>query len=461
MTAQRLSALDTAFLELEQADPSAHMHLGGVMVFDPLPGGGIPDVGMLRRLVGSRLDAFPRHRRRLSHPHTGALRFLEWVPDEDFDIRRHVRRAALPAPGRERELLAWAGTYFSQRLGRRRPLWEAVLLEGLAGGRWAIATKTHHCMVDGLSAVDAAALFLDLPAALAPPAGDQSHGGPLGAVGAVARAARHPDRLFGQARALTGLLADELLPAPGSSLNEPIGVHRRLVLTRARLSDLKAIRRALGGTVNDVLLTCVAGGLRELLLAPRRGAPACRAARDGAGRPARPGTGTDLGNRVSSLFIALPVAEPDAVERLAHIRAETDRAKRTGQAAGPAALLALADLAPPALHLVVGRPALGTRLFNVTVTNVPGPQQRLSALGARLREMIPIVPLAAEHAVGVAILSYAGRVVVCANCDRDAVPDAQRLARGSARTLRELRAAADNYPGDPAVSPDGGAAART
>jgi diacylglycerol O-acyltransferase / wax synthase len=173
-----------------------------------------------------------------------------------------------------------------------------------------------------------------------------------------------------------------------------------------------------------------------------------------------PGTEGALGNRVSSLFVSLPVAEPDAVVRHVHIRAQTARAKRTGQAAGPAALLSMADLVPPALHLLVARTVLGTRLFNVTVTNVPGPPARLTALGAELREIIPIVPLAAEHTVGVAILSYAGGVVICANCDRDGVTDAGRFSSGVTRTLRELRAAVENYAGDAGPAPDGVAVPR-
>ena len=156
-----LSPLDATFLELEEADVTAHMHIGGVLVFDPLPGGGTPTLTRLRRHLERRLDALPRYRQRLSSRTTGGLHWPSWVPDERFDIAAHVTRAALPKPGGERELLAWAADFWSHRLDRGRPLWRIVLLEGLAGGRWALVTKTHHCLVDGVGSVDAGTVLLD------------------------------------------------------------------------------------------------------------------------------------------------------------------------------------------------------------------------------------------------------------------------------------------------------------
>src|SRR6266542_5486164 len=149
-----LSPLDATFLELEEADHTAHMHIGGVLIFDPLPAGGTPTLARVRRHLERRLDALPRYRQRLSRRTTGGLRWPEWEPDERFDIAAHVTRAALPKPGGERELLDWAADFWSHRLDRSRPLWRAVLLEGLAGGRWALATKTHHCLVDGIGSID-------------------------------------------------------------------------------------------------------------------------------------------------------------------------------------------------------------------------------------------------------------------------------------------------------------------
>src|SRR6478609_4812204 len=156
-----LSPLDATFLELEEADVTAHMHIGGLLVFDPLPDGGTPTLSRLRRHLDGRLDALPRYRQRLSSRTTGGLHWPSWVPDEHFDIAVHVTRAALPKPGGERELLAWAADFWSHRLDRGRPLWRIVLLQGLAGGRWALATKTHHCLVDGVGSIDAGTVLLD------------------------------------------------------------------------------------------------------------------------------------------------------------------------------------------------------------------------------------------------------------------------------------------------------------
>src|SRR5215211_4493580 len=158
---KHVSPLDATFLELEEADPSAHMHIGAVMIFDPLPGGGTPSIEAVRELLLERLGSMPRFRQRLSEPTTGGLVWPCWLPDEAFDIAAHVRRAALPAPGGEPELSEWAAEFWSHRLERTKPLWEMVLLEGLEDGRWALASKTHHCMVDGVGSVDVAHLLLD------------------------------------------------------------------------------------------------------------------------------------------------------------------------------------------------------------------------------------------------------------------------------------------------------------
>jgi WS/DGAT/MGAT family acyltransferase len=440
--AARLSALDATFLELEQADEAAHMHIGGVLVFDPLPGGGAPSFEAVARLLDSRLDALPRYRERLSEAHVHGLQRPRWELDPRFALEAHVRRAALPPPGGETELLAWAAGYYGQRLSRFRPLWELTLLEGLDGGRWALCTKVHHCLVDGVGSVDAGMVMLDRtpdppaapPLPWRPPAGERRDG-----LDALLGAAAHPLRSLDRSRALIEMLArDELKAAAGSSLNVPIGPRRRLVVTRARLGDLRAIGHALGGTVNDVALALVTSGLRELLLARGEQPPTDGLRAMVPVNVRRPGDARSAGNRVSSLFVTLPVAEPAPLARLHLIRRETAAAKRGRQALGADTWVALAEHAPPVLHTLATRTTLGTRLFNLTVTNVPGPAVPLYALGGRLREMIPIVPLAAGHAVGVAILSYDGGVVLCANCDEDTVPDAARLAAGMGSARDEL-----------------------
>jgi diacylglycerol O-acyltransferase len=426
---EALSPLDATFLELEDADRSAHMHIGGVLVFD----GPAPGLDELRARLEQRLAALPRYRQRLTSRTARGLRRPAWEDDPDFDVATHITHAALPAPGGERELLEWAGDFYSHRLDRACPLWRSVLLEGLEGGGWALATKTHHCLVDGVGARDAATVMLDASPAPAtwsapepqPPAQD-------GLLHELAGLAALPARVgLDGVRGLADLaLHDELAAAPRSSLNVPLGEHRRLGVVHLDLPRVHAIGDALGGTVNDVALALVTAGLRRLLLARDEIPPPAglRAMVPVNLRVA--GNGAELGNRVSSLFVTLPVDEPDPAERLYRIHTETRRRKAGHQSAGGRALSELSALVPPALHALVARPVFATRLFNVTVTNVPGPPRTLYALGRELRSIIPLVPLAAEHAVGVAIVSYAAELCVAVNADRDAVRDLDELIAG-------------------------------
>jgi diacylglycerol O-acyltransferase / wax synthase len=462
VSADRLTPLDATFLELEEVDDAAHMHIGSLMVFEAHPGTP-PKLPRLRRQIEHRLAALPSYRCRLSQPHTGGLTWPAWVVDPGFRIDEHVRRAELPAPGGRAELVAWAGEYWSERLDRHRPLWDACLVTGLEGRRWAIATKTHHSLVDGVGSVDVVHLLLDTrrrprraaaPAELAPLEPDE-HGGPLDRLATGVRGglyvARHPGRLrdaFLQAKAMTDVLVrDEILPAPHCSLNVPIGAHRRVRFVGADLEQIKGIKRELGGTVNDVILAAVAGGLRALLLERDEPPPAAglRAMVPVNMRTAAQQFG--LGNRVSSLFVHLPVAEPDAGRRYLVTVAEAEKRKRGDQARGGAGLVALSGLAPPILHAVFARSAFASRLFNLTVTNVPGPRVPLYAFGARMQEVLPLVPLAAGHAVGVAVVSYDGRVFFGLNGDERTMRDLDVLAHGIETAIGELRAlAATGHP---------------
>jgi diacylglycerol O-acyltransferase / wax synthase len=438
---ESLSALDATFLELEDGDRSAHMHIGGILVFD----GPAPELDELRAHLLLRLDGLPRYRQRLSSRTARGLRRPGWEDDDDFDIVTHVTRAALPAPGGEAELLEWAGDFYSHRLDRARPLWRSVLLEGLEDGRWALATKTHHCLVDGVGARDAATVMLD--PSPEPPPWRAPEASPPGAAHGLLRTgldlAVHPGQVLDGALGLADLaIRDELSGAPPTSLNVPLGEHRRLAVAHLDLDRVKAIRAALGGTVNDVVLTLVTAGLRRLLLARGEPLPAegLRAMVPVSLRPA--GGGAELGNRVSTVFVALPVDEPDPAERFRRVHTEAARRKGGHQAAGGRALLELSALAPPALHALVARPGLATRLFNVTVTNVPGPPSTLYALGRELRTIIPLVPLAAAHAVGIAVVSYAGDLCVSVNADRDLVRDVDELIAGVQAELDALEALA-------------------
>lgn len=450
MTCDRLTPLDATFLELEEADRSAHMHIGSLMVFEARPGLP-PTLERASRYLEERLPALPRYRCRLSEPHTGGLRWPSWVAAEDFDIADHVTQVELTGAGDRAELLDWAASFWSHRLDRTRPLWEACLVTGLEGGRWAVATKTHHALVDGVGAVDVTHVLLDTarrpgrsqepPQPLPAPASS----GPLNLLSGAARAglyaARHPGRLrdaFLQAKAMADVVIhDEVVAAPGCSLNAPLSPGRGYRVVTADLAELKQIKEALGGTVNDVILSAVTGGLRTLLL--ERGeeiqAPGLRAMVPVSLRTAAERFG--MGNKVSTLFVHLPVMEPDAGHRYLLIKGETTDLKSGGQAAGAGELVAIGGLAPPMLHSLFVRSALATRLFNVTVTNVPGPQVPLYAFGARMEEVWPLVPLAAAHTVGIAVASYDGKVFFGVSAD-EGVNDLDDLTAGIEASVAEL-----------------------
>jgi WS/DGAT/MGAT family acyltransferase len=452
MQREQLSPLDAAFLELEQADECSHMHIGWAMLFEPLPDGS-PSVQDIRTLLDGRLDAMPRFRKRLSHPHVGGLRWPSWEADPRFDIAAHVRQVTLPKPGGDAELLDWLGDHYSHRLDRHRPLWEITLLDGLRDGRWALVTKVHHSLVDGMSGVSVTNLILDsspTPAQPPPPAPESpatagSHTG--GRLVAGARAgidvALHPGRIreaLTQAANLARFIVrDEVIPAPHTSLNVSIGGGRRLAYTAVPLADLKAIKSRLGGSVNDVVLAVAAGGLRHLLQARGESLPA-RGLRVMVPVNVRRATEMmALGNRVSSLFVELPVAEPDALARYRATMEVTEELKRSGLAGGAETLVDVAGAVPPALHASLARLAFTPRLFNLTITNVPGPQTTLYALGAPLRRVIPLVPIFANHAVGFAVASYDGEVVFGLNGDERAMTDLDVLGDGLGQALDELR----------------------
>ena len=399
---ERLTPLDATFLELEQEDDSAHMHIGGALIFDPRLDGSTPTIEELRALLEERLGRLPRYRRRLSEPRTSGLSWPEWVEDARFEMDAHVRHASLPAPGDRAELCEWLGDYWSHRLDRARPLWDIVLLEGLEDGRWALVTKTHHAMVDGVGSIDVGSLMLDtepepgersVEAPQHTPAGEPKRGSSRGAqvVGALrwapehmVQAARfgagitlHPRKaaeLLERSRAAVEvLLRDELVSAPATSLNCRIGATRSFAVVEASLDDLKQIKNTLGGTVNDAVLAVVTGGLRRLLEArgekpPKRGLRAMVPVnvREASEHLA-------LGNKVSSLFVHLPVAEDSSLDRYRRVMAEAESLKSGSQALGTSTIMSLAGLAPPALHATLARSLYATRLFNVTVTNVPGP----------------------------------------------------------------------------------------
>jgi diacylglycerol O-acyltransferase len=468
--AAHLTPLDAAFLELEEADESAHMHIGWAMVFEPLPGGGTPSLEDVQQRTAERLEALPRFRRRLSSQRVGSFSLPSWEPDPGFDVANHIRHATLPAPGDDAELLDWLGDFYSHRLDRAHPLWEMTLLDGFEDGSWALATKIHHCLVDGLSGVSVATVLLDaepdpapgdtgLAAALEPPDDDAAdHNGRgrlsrlIGALGGGAEtavdAALHPRKLaeaLSRSRAMAEMvIREELIGAPHTSINVRIGGTRRLAVVETQLDEIKQVKRELGGTVNDVVLAVTAGGLRRLFEQRKEGslADSVRAMVPVSLR--RASEALALGNRVTSLFVDLPLAEPDPLLRFHKTVAAAEELKDSDMGAGAQALIELAGSAPPLIHSVVARLAFTPRLFNITITNVPGPPSTFYGFGSPLRRVIPLVPIFSGHAVGVAVVSYDGKVSFGLNGDRVRVPDLEAFKEGIEESLTDLKKLASN-----------------
>jgi WS/DGAT/MGAT family acyltransferase len=459
----RLSSLDVSFLYLETSTTA--MHVGGVAIFEPPAGG--PDAGFdyeaLCDLVSNRISLVPRYRQKVRWV-PGHLANPVWVDDEDFDISYHVRRSALPRPGTADQLRELVGRVQSRQLDRNRPLWEIYLVEGLEDGRFAIITKTHHAMVDGVSAIDIGTLILDVgptPREIPDdgwiPRREPSAGGLV--LDAVKDNLRRPtqvidtvrasvtdaraiaQRALGAAGGLASAAKVSLRPAPDSPLNARIGEQRRFGMAATDLDDYKRVRKAHGGTVNDVVLATVAGALRVWLLtrgesvtpktSVRAMVPVSVRSEDQAGM---------LGNRVSAMFVDLPVGEPSPVVRLHQISYATKAHKESGQSVAADAIVALSGFAPPTIHSAAARLASGfsRRLFNVVVTNVPGPQFPLYAAGAQMLECYPVVPLSKGQSVSVGLTSYNGGVYFGLNADRDAMPDVDVLAQCIEEALAEL-----------------------
>jgi diacylglycerol O-acyltransferase / wax synthase len=442
---ERLTTLDASFLYLEE--PDTPMHVGGVLILERPAGG----VDALAALIAARLPLVPRYRQRVAEV-PGHLANPVWVDDPDFDIAYHVRRSGLPRPGTEEQLLDLVSRLSSRPLDRTRPLWEAYLVEGLSGDRVAVVTKTHPALVDGLSALDLGQVLLNGdPDSSTRPADEwRPRRLPSGAElvwEALDEYARRPSAVVDTARAavtdvrssaarLTGVVGGllrtarkTLMPAPHSPLNASLGRQRRVAVARAELDDLRKIRKAHGGTVNDVLLAVVTGALRQWLLA--RGEPVVAGTSVRALVPVSVrNEGDTAGNRVSSYLVDLPVGEPSPWVRLTRLTYAMRGIALHGQAVGADSLIALTGFAPPTLHALGARAARGLsrRLFNLVVTNVPGPQLPLYAAGSRMLAVFPVVPLARGQGLSIGMTSYDGRVFFGLNADRDGVGDVDVLA---------------------------------
>jgi diacylglycerol O-acyltransferase / wax synthase len=464
----RLTGLDASFLALEEG--GAHMHVGSVLLFD----GTRPDYGELITHLERRLALVPRYRQKLAYPPLVQSRPV-WTDDPHFNARYHVRHTALPEPAGEPELRRLAGRVFAQRLDRAKPLWELWLVDRVGEDRFALIGKTHHCLVDGISGVDITTVLFDLdpepapqaepdpwlprpeptPAALLADALREQAGAPVTLGRAAAGAAIRPRRAVGAGlTALGGLAAlaqAGVAGAPRSPLNLRIGPHRRFAWVDADLATFKAIKQALGGTVNDVVLTVVAGALRRHLL--RHGFETASDLKAMVPVSVRADSERGaLGNRVAAMYAPLPVGLDDPIARFRAIHEAMRGLKESGQAVGAEVITSLADFAPPTILAQAARLQSVQRLFNLTVTNVPGPQFPLYLLGRPLARVYPQVPLAESCALGIAIMSYNGHIDFGLLADYDAVPDLEEVAAGLEASIAELAGVAGIEP-PPAAEP--------
>jgi diacylglycerol O-acyltransferase len=457
----RLSALDASFLHQEGRE--SPMHIGALAIF----GGPPPPLDELLAHIDARLHLVPRYRQRLAHTPLDRGRPV-WIDDEGFRLEFHVRHVALPSPGRRDQLLALLSRIFSTPLERRRPLWELWFVEGLQDGGFALIFKTHHAVTDGVAGAGLASVFFDpaaepaergeltrAPAAWAP----ARNPGTLALLTLAAfrdaqdnvrlltrtlAAAAHPQRAARQlGAALEGIgeiVWAVLNPAPETPLNTPIGPHRRLATVSCALEDFKTIKNTFGGTVNDVVLAVVTGVLRRFLEARgvRTEGLELRALVPVSLRSAGDGEGGAIGNRVAAMRTTLPVHIADPLARLEAVRAAMSAVKDSRQALGTEVLASAHDFAPPSILAQATRLVFSGRLFNLLVTNVPGPQIPLFMLGRAIREVYPIPVLPPDHALSVAITSYDAQLNFGLLGDAAAVPELEQIGTWVREAIEEL-----------------------
>ncbi|MCP5044795.1 MAG: wax ester/triacylglycerol synthase family O-acyltransferase [bacterium] len=459
---ERLTQLDNSFLVYEDTLPTATMHVASTQVHDAAPlraANGSIDIERIEEYVASRLDRIPRYRQVLAH--TPIEGHPVWVDDENFAIHYHVRHTRLPRPGTMRQLKRLVGRVFSTRLDREKPLWELWVVEGLEGDRLATISKVHHCMVDGVSGAELiAALLTEEPIEKPEPARIwQARPRPsafeLGA-GEVARFTRAP---FDAAAGLLRIAADEdgarkdarnrlsglgrmlgdMSGATPVPFNQPIGPHRRIDWMPMSIAQIKDIRKAFGGTLNDVVLATAAGGFGRFL-SSERGVD-LRDVNFRVMAPVnmrKPGEDRSPGNRVATWTIELPIDEPDPVDRLMQIHEQTEELKSSNAAEGAEVLTQVTEWTG------TGVLSLGLRLMNEAtpvnsvITNVPGPRVPLYLLNAPLREIHPHVPLMGSVSIGIALFSYEGNLSWGFSADWDLMPDLHDLVDATQRSFEEL-----------------------
>jgi diacylglycerol O-acyltransferase / wax synthase len=464
MTAEELSPADRSSLAAERG--AVNMAAGGLLVFEADP----PLTrAMVIERIAERIHLVPRLRQRLGQPPLGLLANPTWVDDAGFDLEWHVRQASLPAPGGDAELGALVGREFSHRLDRSRPLWEATFVEGLAGDRSGLLMKVHHALVDGMAAIGMAALVLDpseTPLEIPPPeqpweprrydlrdrvtriASRPLALAPKLMVDGLQRTLNpDPRRAAGDMRRATEValeLARTRPQAPMTPLNRPISPNRRYVVAHTGLTTVKSVGKHAGGTVNDAILAVVAGMLGHYLAAvgpseaterlPVALVPVSVREADEAG---------ELGNRISTVFVDLPVNEPDLLARVRLIAEQTRSLKDSPAVRAGALMVGAAGWAPPLVSGLLARAMGSVRAFNLVVSNIPGPQQPFYLSRVRMREVYPVVPLnPANQGITVGIVSYDGQVCFGLLADRDLDPPLSAAAAGLTAALGELDAVA-------------------
>ncbi|HEY1634309.1 MAG TPA: wax ester/triacylglycerol synthase family O-acyltransferase [Acidimicrobiales bacterium] len=460
MTGDRLSPLDSSFLHLE--DRVSHMHIGSISIFE----GPEPPFEQFVAMIEGKLPLVPRYRQVVREVPFQLERPV-WVDDPDFNIEYHVRHTALPTPGGEAELRSLVGRLMSQQLDRTKPLWEIWVVQGLDQGRWAMVAKTHHAMVDGVSGTELLAVIMDTSPQPSPPVADDWHPSPLPsgrrlaveaavqlavspyeqlrAIRAATRVPRQALQQLGEVVQGVSSMAGVLRANPVSTLNGPIGPHRRYAWTSTSVEDVKVVRKGLGGTFNDVVLAAITDGFRELLLSRgevvdrkvRTLVPVSVRARDASGRAVGDST---YENKVSAMFASLPVDLERPDERLHAITEQMKGLKESNEAVAGEALTSLSGFAPPMLLALGMRVAGRVQQHNINTgtTNVPGPQFPLYAAGRRMLKSYPYVPLFGQVRIAVAIFSYDGQVNFGVTGDYDSAPDLEVLCRGIEEGMSRL-----------------------
>jgi diacylglycerol O-acyltransferase len=434
------------------------MHIGGVTLIEGPP----PTMEEFLEQIRMRLHLVPRYRQKLAYTALDSGRPV-WIDDPSFNLEYHIRHTALPAPGRWEQMQDLTARIFSQQLDRSKPLWEMWLIEGLEDDRFALITKTHHSLIDGIAGVDLATVLFDLSPDPPPVTNSgrpwQPHPEPgtvhlvaAGLIGAVRAgvalaegaidAVSHPERALGRAReAAEGvgeIIWAGLNPAPQTPLNVPIGPHRRFVGVTARLEDFKFVKDAFGGTVNDVVLAVVAGAMRSFLMSRGRRTEGVELRALVPVSVRTEGERLGVGNRLVVMRGPLPVYIADPLNRLRFVSQAMDGLKESKQALGAEVIAGAQNFAPPTILAQASRLNFSTRLFNLIVTNVPGPQFPLYVLGREMLQAIPVAFLPENHALAIAIMSYNGQMNFGLLGDFDALPDIDAIGEDIAEELANL-----------------------